>query len=133
MTFGRPMRISQETAARAPFPPVVDDEYLAESAVQPDGQPSKLNFFIAYCKLHEILADILSNFYAPSANWDGTSGPTHFSTRSRTRNIDKLLRIDRGMNEWYNGLEPYLQLSSSHGDGEDAFTFKRQAFILYAR
>jgi hypothetical protein len=133
MTFGRPMRISQEMAARAPLPNAIDDEYLAVSGVQPQGQPSKLNFFITYCKLHEILADILSNFYTNSVTQDSTSGVAHFSTRSGTRTIDNLLRIDRGMTEWYNGLEPYLQMSSEYSDSEDALTFKRQGVILYAR
>lgn len=133
MTFGRPMRIPQQVAARAQLPTAEDDEYLAEPGATSQKKPSSLKFFIAYCKLHQILADLLSSFYTYPTDEDFNSGIAQFNARAGTQNLDKLLQFERRMTEWYNTLESHLQISSSHGDGPDASTFERQANILYAR
>lgn len=64
MTFGRPVMVNKSYNTPVPF--LIDDEYLRSEGegTQPSQVPSHLGLFVSSCKLFEILADILSTFYA---------------------------------------------------------------------
>jgi hypothetical protein len=137
MTFGRPTRISQETATLAPPPTAMDDEYFNElgTGIQPAGEPSRLDFFLQYCGLHNILGDILETFYTlpASANNHSKFEYVRLENSPVTQDVNKLLEFDKALNEWRDNLEPHLEVSSEYRDVTDALVFKRQAIILYAR
>lgn len=137
MTFGRPARISQETVMLAPPPIAMDDEYFNElgTGIQPAGEPSRLDFFLQYCGLHNILGDILEAFYTlpASANNHSMFEYVRFNNSPVTQDVNRLLQFDKAMNGWRDNLEPHLQVSFEYRDVTDALVFKRQAIILYAR
>ena len=105
MTFGRPTRISHQTAMQSPSPSAIDDEFLERSGSgqgkQPADQPSKLHFFVAYCELHIILGNILSTFYAARTT-SGLNTPleqAHSNTTAGKQNVDKLLQFEKALNQ----------------------------------
>ena len=139
MTFGRPTHISQEVAKMSPLPSAIDDEFLddtgSKEGVQPTGQPSRLDFFIAYCELHIILGDILSFFYT-SRTQPGHSTPDDQFPRENLagdEHIDKLLQLERTLELWRGKLKPHHQIDFGFQDQPTDQVFRRQAISLRAR
>lgn len=132
MTFGQPIRISQDVARQAPFPAAIDDEYLHDGdseGTQPIGIPSKLNFYVAFCKLHIILGDILSTFHhGPAPLSHGSS--VESDALAVKHDIDKIIEFDKALSTWHENLESELQITA---DGIADSKFRGQAVNLYAR
>jgi hypothetical protein len=64
MTFGRPFMVAR--TGTTPVPSLIDDEYLLTDGEgqQPSETPSRMGLCAYSSKLFEILADVLSTFYA---------------------------------------------------------------------
>lgn len=138
MTFGRPTRISQASALQSPLPTVMDDEYFDTAGPgtgkQPEHQPSIMSFFVAYCRLHLILGDILSAFYVPrTPDEPNLPDRLHHSGSAGKQNIDKILQYEKALATWRSSLEVPLQIDSDFSDPTETCIFRRQAVILYAR
>lgn len=139
MSFGRPMRVSQESAKMSPLPSPIDDEFLDDSGlregVQPTGQPSQLQFFVAYCELHLILGDILSVFYTGRVQ-PGNSvpeDPGHRDVWLGNEHVDKVLQFEKTLNMWRAKLEPYHDVDPNFHHQHTPLVFRRQAISLQAR
>jgi hypothetical protein len=123
----------------SPLPSAIDDEFLddtgSEEGVQPTGQPSQLDFFIAYCELHIILGDILSFFYI-SRMQPGYSPPAEqFPKESLVGDghFDKLVQLEKALEVWRGKLKPHHQIDLDFQDQPTILVFRRQAISLRAR
>jgi Fungal specific transcription factor domain len=132
MTFGRPPRISKEIADQAVYP-------LADGVRSSDGtlnqltsQPATLDFFIAYCKLHHILGDVLDSFYT-AGDGSRTSGQFRTSVSGSAQRLGDLFEIEDNLSRWRDCLEPHLKVPSTYVDRSDTRYITRQAHILHAR
>lgn len=116
MTFGRPMRLAQESLSKMP-------SYPMETLTSP---PSKFRFFEDYYHLHIILGDVLEKFYicAPYKR----SRP-----EVQTQMLGDLIKLDQKLTTWYADLTPYLKLPAPSEGVVDCAIFERQASNLYAR
>ena len=135
MTHGRPMRISQEVARRSPLPAAIDDEHLEDGEfdrMQPPDQPSKLAFFLAFCKLHIILGDILTALYYERAPSEDQVHAVDNSANVETQHdIVKTMEFDQALSNWREDLDIHLQIGP---DGTVADSkFQGQAVNLFAR
>ena len=135
MTFGRPMRISQEAARRSPLPAAIDDEHLEDGdfeGMQPPDQPSKVAFFLAFCKLHIILGDILSALYHERAPSGSHVHPSVDSAIVEAQHdIVKTMEFDQALSNWREDLDIHLQIGPD-GTAADS-RFQGQAVNLFAR
>jgi hypothetical protein len=132
MTFGRQIRISQEVARQTPLPAAIDDEYLEDSdseGSQPIDQPSRLFFFLAYCKLHIILGDILSTFYHDRSPFNHSNSVESKASAGK-QDVDKVIEFDQALGIWRENLEDHLQVNI---DGMTDPKFEGQAVNLHAR
>lgn len=121
MTYGRPMRLEDEKASA--LTPTLQDAS--------DTHSSRLRFFEEYYQLHLILGDILSSFYTSKESKKSRIGPA-------AEVLDQLMRFEKKLTEWYNGLTPYLKTPLLPGparseEDSDQSIFQRQANVLYAR
>jgi hypothetical protein len=133
MIYSQPMRISQEVARQSSLPAAIDDEYLADGDVegsQPPDRPSQLQFFREFCKLHIILGDILSTFYAgrSTTNHDNTS--EHASASARPH-IDQIMHFDKALDDWFGAVNTHLRVKPDFQVVNN--DFKGQALNLHAR
>jgi hypothetical protein len=139
MTFGRPMRISQEIARMSPLPSAIDDEFLDESGsgerAQPPGQHSRLQFFVAYCELHIVLGDILLVFYTArmQSGYSPPGEPAHREISVGDEHADKLLQFEKTLDLWHGKLEPHHKMDYDSRDELAPLVFRRQAVSLQAR
>ena len=107
MTFGRPVMIGESYNTQ--IPSMIDDEYLQEIGVgtQPPDVSSRMGLFVSSCSLFEILADILSSFYA---------GKDDHKFKSRT-GIHKMaadvLDFNRRLDEFSASIPSYLKTSQT--------------------
>ncbi|KAJ7595716.1 fungal-specific transcription factor domain-containing protein [Mycena floridula] len=123
-TIGRPRAINSDDYDQD-LPADCDDEYWehpdpAQAFKQPAGTPSKLNFFLRYIKLLDILAFAQRRIYGvkkppspldPSAKWD----------------INDVIKIDSALNDWVDSLPSYLRWDPHR---EDTVLFD-QSCIIY--
>jgi hypothetical protein len=124
MTFGRSPKIPKEVAGQAEYP---------VAKFPPSGNPVNYEFFIAYCKLHSIIGDLLdySNKRDNPAEIEDSNPP---SPHSWDR-LDELCDIETKLSLWKDSLSHHLQISSSseHLDDARPSFVKRQAIILQGR
>lgn len=134
MTFGRPAIVSKQLADNRPYPAMIDDEYLSDdpnvSAIQPDGQPSTMAFYVKTLELYDIVSKTLSILYIENDAWirKGHSAHVH-----QPQNLDmaNILQLDRDLLSWAQSLPSYLRLSSQDSLINNAIL--RQAVICRIR
>lgn len=110
MTFGRPMMISKSCNVSLPLD--IDDDYLLEDGEgrQPPGVPSHMGLYICSTRLYDILADILSTFYAGSPENEETKG---FSLEILLRTLKLNRRLDEFLETIPDYLRPRTDLTSA--------------------
>ncbi|OIW23940.1 hypothetical protein CONLIGDRAFT_657486 [Coniochaeta ligniaria NRRL 30616] len=130
--LGRPPVIHDGPQIRVDLPLPVDDEYLNEHAGyrQPDGVPSKLEYFrfiISHCRLVErVLNGIFKN--------GGSSGEDAKSGRLRVRMeppdlLAMSIQLDGALTAWQDGLPAHLRPESEASE----WAFQRQRSVLLMR
>lgn len=107
MTFGRPLMVNKSNST--PIPSPIDDDYLQKigEGIQPTSVPSRLGLFVYSCRLFEILADILSSFYA-----DGTNGHED-SSQSIQDMVLEVLKFNRRLDSFVESIPDYLRTDRS--------------------
>ena len=129
MTFGQPATISRKTAERAVYP---DAGNLKVYVVQAQNQPAPLEFFISYCKLHQLLGDILDTFYGRSDSMRTTEASNSPVSRS-SRDIGDMFDIEQRLSSWQEHLDFRLRVPTTYADHSRTGYIERQANILHAR
>lgn len=98
---------------------------------QPPDQPKLLDFYISFCRLHQILGDVLLTFYSPCG--DTSAGFSSVKAKSFIESLDGLLEIDSRLVRFRNKLNPHLQVPSQFHDNTEIHVFERQANTLNLR
>ena len=95
-------------------------------------QPPKFSFFIAFCKLHQILGLVLDCFYTTKS---GTSTPSCLGASDDifVNKIPNLFVIENKLAHWHQGLEEHLKVPSTYVDETETLYVTRQANVLHAR
>lgn len=133
MTFGRPARITKAMVVKAAYPsPNGRSADISTATDQTKDRPAKLDFFIAFCKLHHILGDVLETFYDADddSDIDNSSG---FGNLFATKTLDQLFKFDHDLSVWREGLPIHLQTPTTHVDASETKHITRQANTLHAR
>lgn len=107
MTFGRPLMVNK--CYSTPVPCLIDDDYLQRigEGIQPLSVLSRLGLCVYSCHLFEILADILSSFYADSASGQDAS------SRSVEEMIGDVLKFNRRLDQFCDSIPEYLRTDRS--------------------
>lgn len=119
MTFGRPMRLAKGSLhGTSP----ISTSSMAVSR--------KLEFFERYCQIHDILGDVLANFYTRSSQ--KVEKP-----RTQAQELDLLVHFDKRLAEWHAFVPNHLRIPESTELREsdldsDRLIFARQAKVLHA-
>jgi hypothetical protein len=124
MTFGRPPKIPKEIAKQAEYP-------LARFPTS--GNSVNYEFFIAYCKLHSIIGDLLE--YSDKRDNPPENGGSHPSTPHSWEKLEELCDIETKLSVWKGSLGHHLHISASPDYVDEARSpfVKRQAIILQGR
>ncbi|KAM5353126.1 hypothetical protein ACJZ2D_016988 [Fusarium nematophilum] len=134
MTFGRPCMIGASYST--PIPSMIDDEHLQENGIgiQPPDVPSRMGLFVSSCRLFEIVADILSSFYAKNDDSKlNTDGPVQ-------EMFADVLDFNRRLDEFSASIPDYLKTSRNSrpipSDNPGHINLQQQVLycrVLYAR
>lgn len=107
MISGQPLQISQDIAKKATLFVAIDDEYLSTNiststsivtGFQPPEKPSNVSFFLAFCKLHLILGDVLD--HQEYVRHDDRS----------VVDINHVIEIDSKLDAFCKALPPHLSI-----------------------
>ena len=101
------------------------------------GLPSKLNFYISFCQLHHIIAEVLETFYTDGSKfehqYDSVSDRNEKSSLLFFDKFASLFRIDSELNDWACNLHPFFQMPSELQDPTPTKHITREANVLRAR
>ncbi|KAL4787186.1 hypothetical protein BJX76DRAFT_363952 [Aspergillus varians] len=94
--------------------------------------PSKVNFYISFCRLHHIIGEVLEIFYISRDDTDSHpsrdgNAPPYFDK------FASLFRIESELNHWAANLDPFFQMPSDIQDSTPTKHITREANILRAR
>lgn len=129
MAFGRPVRITQETAsAVTPFE-LVDDEVFSPLTASSSILCPRIEFFAEYGKLHYILGDILAALYT-SSDKNATS---NLKPRSFVTDLSAFIHHDERLESWKMALSTHLQIKTYSSTNLGIEIFHRQANNLHLR
>ncbi|KAJ3813080.1 fungal-specific transcription factor domain-containing protein [Lentinula aff. lateritia] len=120
LSFGRPRATSSEDFDLE-WPMECDDEYWEnENPEQPTGVPSRISFFVHYCKLLEILGFAQRTLY-----------PTNKSKSGKHMGVgweqNVVIELDSALNQWSSSVPEYLKWDSSR---EDGLFFRQSAALI---
>ncbi|KAJ3999586.1 fungal-specific transcription factor domain-containing protein [Lentinula boryana] len=118
-SFGRPRATTNEDFDLE-LPMECDDEYWeSPNSEQPTGVPSRICFFVHFCKLMEILGFAQRAIYPIKQ-----SRSTKYLGAGWEQNV--VIEIDSALNQWSSSLPEYLRWDPSRQDG----LFFRQSSAL---
>lgn len=137
MTFGFDLKIPQSVAKEGL-------NYLALNSVEVSsgtgdrGLPSKLNFYVSFCRLHHIIGEVLETFYnSVDSNFDRDASRNLAGKRlGPLLSFDKyasLLKIESGLCNWAESLHPFFQMPSDLEDPTPTKHITHEANVLRAR
>lgn len=137
MTFGCGLKISQKVAKQGLDSLVLNPMQSVGNSENP-ALPSKINFYVSFCRLHHIIGDILETFYIST---DDTieSCPNKALTRmglASSFSLDKfasLFRLELDLKKWAGSLHPFFQSPSDAADPTPTKRITREANVLRAR
>ena len=121
MTFGCALKIPQSVAKQGLNSLVLPSD-TANTAL-----PSKVNFYISFCRLHHIIGDVLETFYIVGDTKAEQSSSLFFDK------FASLFRIDSALKDWARGLHPFFQMPSDAEDPTPTKHITREANVLRAR
>lgn len=137
MTFGCPLKVPRSVAQEGLNALVLSSQESGSDTVTAN-LPSKLNFYMSFCRLHHIIAEVLETFYSI----DDNTVRHHVSENRNDREgscavrFDKfasLFRIDSALKHWAHSLHPFFQMPSELEDPTPTKHITREANILRAR
>lgn len=136
MTFGCPLKVPRSVAQEGLNALVLNSQARKDTVTS--SLPSKLNFYISFCRLHHIIAEVLETFYSfdDSKARHHVSGDVDNSDESSALLFDKfasLFRIDSALINWARSLHPFFQMPSELEDPTPTKHITREANILRAR
>lgn len=130
MSLGRSPWIPKTVADRVEHP--LESRSLSTDihrAPSPN-QPPFFNFFVAFCKLHRILGDILESLYADGEeNQPNRVGSSFISVTK----LDKIFQIEQNLSQWSDEMETSLQRPFVGSNFIESQHDTRQINILHAR
>lgn len=136
MTFGCPLKVSR-SAAEQGLNSLVLGSVESSSGTGASSLPSKVNFYISFCRLHHIIAEVLETFYiSDESKTENKFQNANDQGRKPSLLFDKfasLFRIDFALKEWACSLHPFFQMPSELQDPTPTKHITREANILRAR
>ncbi|CAG8048987.1 unnamed protein product [Penicillium salamii] len=134
MTFGCDLKVPQSVAKQG-LNSLVLNTTAANTGTT--ALPSKVNFYISFCRLHHIIGEVLETFYISkeaSMPPDSTKGLT--GVKSNSIPFDKfasLFRIESDLKHWAGNLHPFFKMPSDFEDQTPTKHITREANVLRAR
>lgn len=137
MTFGCAPKVPQEVAKQG-----IDAMALSRSELESGNedrlQPSTMDFYISFCRLHYIIGDVLESLYLPS---DSRVNPHQTATFTAVKidnplsssTLTSLFEIESTLCNWSRSLHPHFQMPSNYEDQTPTKHITRQANILRGR
>lgn len=137
MTFGCALKVSQAVAKQGLDTLVLHSMEFA-SGTGNTALPSKVNFYISFCRLHHIIGDVLETFYNSSDSKADSDLGRNFTgvNLGSPLSFDKftsLFRIESELSNWTGNLHPYFRMPSDLEDPTPTKHIKRQANVLRGR
>ncbi|CAG7923239.1 unnamed protein product [Penicillium olsonii] len=134
MTFGCDLKVPQSVAKQG-----LNSLVLNTTAANAGNTslPSKVNFYISFCRLHHIIGEVLETFYISkeaSTSPGSTKGAS--GVASKAIPFDKfasLLRIESDLKDWAGNLHPFFKMPSDFDDQTPTKHITREANVLRAR
>jgi hypothetical protein len=135
MTFGCGLKVPQSVAKQGL------KSLVANSTVRGTGTldlPSKVNFYISFCRLHHIIGEVFETFYISndlkSVSHSSSGGAKLKSNPSTSFDqFSSLFRIESDLNDWAGSLHPFFQMPSDLQDPTPTKHITREANVLRAR
>ncbi|PLB48400.1 hypothetical protein P170DRAFT_359323 [Aspergillus steynii IBT 23096] len=136
MTFGCALKVPRSIAERG-LNSLVLSSVDSSSETVSTSLPSKVNFYISFCRLHHIIAEVLETFYIfEDSKTEHQSGRNSNDREKASSVFDKfasLFRIDSALNDWVRSLHSFFQMPSELQDPTPTKHITREANILRAR
>lgn len=109
LTFGGSLRISKTIAysVQYPLPSASSSVGAIEDTIH---QPASEHFFVAFCKLHCVLGDVLETFHLDGEDDAVSIQASNLLSASK---LERLFQIERDLLGWNNELGPHLRWPSS--------------------
>lgn len=128
MTFGCALKVPQSLAKQG-LSSLMLNSMEASRDTENVALPSKVNFYISFCRLHHIIGDVLDIFYISrddTPRKDGNGSPYFDKFAS-------LFRIESQLSNWAADLHPFFQMPSDLADPTPTKHITREANVLRAR
>ncbi|KAJ6138510.1 transcriptional regulator family: Fungal Specific TF [Penicillium samsonianum] len=137
MTFGCALKVPQAVAKQGLDTLVLHSMEFA-SGTGNMALPSKVNFYISFCRLHHIIGDVLETFYNSSDSKADSDLGRNFTgvNLGSPLSFDKftsLFRIESELSNWTENLHSYFRMPSDLEDPTPTKHIKRQANVLRGR
>lgn len=132
MTFGCTLKVSQDLAAQIEYPLSLGSQDPT-LPIRPDQPPADLDFYVAFCRLHHVLGNVLKAFYKASSRGFGAFTKIKANSVLTSDVLADLFRIESELCDWQANLKDHLQPPSNRRDQTDTACSMRQSNILHAR
>ncbi|KAL4929868.1 fungal specific transcription factor domain-containing protein [Aspergillus undulatus] len=124
MTFGCALKVPQGNAREGL-------NALMTRTLENTALPSKVNFYVSFCRLHYIIGEVLETFYI--SNEDIVDEPHHPASKGYFEKFASLFRIESELISWAVDLHRFFQNPSDAQDPTPSKHITREANILRAR
>ncbi|KAL4797621.1 fungal-specific transcription factor domain-containing protein [Aspergillus venezuelensis] len=121
MTFGCALKVPQSLAEQGL-------NAMTVRSAENTALPSKVNFYISFCRLHYIIGEVLETFYNSSDH-----EPEPSASSKNFDRIANLLQIESQLDAWAANLHPFFQKPVDAEDSTPTKHITREANILRAR
>lgn len=132
MTFGCTLKIPQDLAAQVEYPRSLGSQDPT-LPIRSNQLPADLDFYVAFCRLHHVLGNVLKAFYKASSRGFGAFTKIKANSVLTSDVLADLFRIESELCDWQVNLKDHLQPPSSRRDQADTACLMRQSNILHAR
>lgn len=137
MTFGCDLKVPQ-CVAKQGLNYLVLNSMQVDSGTGNRAPPSKVDFYISFCRLHHIIGEVLETFYISSDSnvGHGTSRNDVWIEPNSLLSFDKLaslFKIESELCNWAGNLHPFFQMPTCLEDLTPTKRITRQANVLRAR
>ncbi|KAJ5362792.1 hypothetical protein N7541_003636 [Penicillium brevicompactum] len=134
MTFGCELKVPQSVAKQGLNSLLRN---TAATNAEATTLPSKVNFYISFCRLHHIIGDVLETFYIHKVSTRSTDvNRGVVGTKLDSIPFDKiasLSRIESDLKDWTGNLHPFFKMPSDFEDPTPTKHITREANVLRAR
>lgn len=133
MTFGCDLKVPQSVAKQGLNSLVLN---TTAANIGTAALPSKVNFYISFCRLHHIIGEVLETFYISkeASMPDSSEGVTGLDSNSIPfEKFASLFRIESDLKHWAGNLHPFFKMPSDFEDQTPTKHITREANVLRAR